>query len=157
MAVSPLCLFLESQGHWKICAALRDTHPIHASLWSTDRIIHAIPHLIGKQGIWKLPYTRNFLFSLQAKPSLGYTGTNASAISRTARVADQPRRQLKAVWISDTRRMPIYMSSALGSLHEAPFLETWMAAKKPSQTLKQIRFLIFPKKLETLTPFDGVS
>ncbi len=32
-----------------------------------------------------------------------------------------------------------------------------MAVKKPSQTLKQIRFLIFLKKLETLTPFGGVS
>ena len=32
MAVSHLCWFLESPGHGTICAALRGTHPIRASL-----------------------------------------------------------------------------------------------------------------------------
>ena len=32
-----------------------------------------------------------------------------------------------------------------------------MVVKKPSQVLKQIRFLALLKKLETLTPFGGVS
>ena len=86
MAVSHLYLFLESPGHWKIFAAVHGTHPICASLWWADRNSHAAPHAPAKVKDMRLPDMQGFLFHLQATPLVGYTGANASAVSRPARV-----------------------------------------------------------------------
>ena len=91
MAVSHLCWFLESPGHWKICAALRGT--------PTTSFMQCRISLASVKDMEASGYAGLF-FSLQAKPLLGYTGTNASAISRPASVADQSRIK---VWITDTR------------------------------------------------------
>ena len=51
---------------------------------------------------------------------------------------------------------PVYMHASLEPEWNLTYNIT-MAVKKPSQTLKKNRFLICLKKLETLTPFGGVS
>jgi len=56
-----------------------------------DRLHHWRNTTFDKMKRVKLPDIQDFLFSLQAKSLPGYTGSNASAIGRPARVADQSR------------------------------------------------------------------
>ena len=105
MAASHLHVFLESPGRWKICVAGHGMHPIRASLRLTDRIIHAIPHL-AKVKDMKIQDMQDFLFSLQVKPRLPYTGTKG-AISRPAHVADQSR--MKVVDVQDETNANMYV------------------------------------------------
>ena len=51
---------------------------------------------------------------------------------------------------------PVYMHASLEPEWKLTY-DIKMAVKKPNQTLKTNRFLIFLKKLETLTPFGRVS
>ena len=70
MVVSHLCLFLESPGRWRISAAVHGTHPIHASLWSTDFIIGAKPRST-KWSAWSFPICRTFFFLCRRSLCLG--------------------------------------------------------------------------------------
>ena len=69
----------------------------------------------------------------------------------------QPPGNLLGTPISESDGRTLCTCMLLWNRNEPSHNDITMVVKKPSQVLKQIRFLVLLKNLETLSPFGGVS